>query len=62
MNYIYENMSFFIDNNSSKVNDVIKKLNELGQEGWEVATCIKNKYDCTIFFLKRRVEVKKSKK
>ena len=46
------------------IDSAIKKLNELGNEGWEVVTSVNNSgtNGGVIFFLKRKIHVEKRKK
>ena len=58
---MFENKTYIVKQGTS-VDTVIKDLNVFGKENWEVSGVLRNNGDDVIFFLKRKVHTKRSKK
>lgn len=58
---MFENKTYIVKQGTS-VDTVIKDLNVFGKENWEVSGVLRNNGDDVIFFLKRKIHTKRSKK
>ena len=58
---MFENKTYIVKQGTS-VDVVIKDLNMFGKDNWEVSGVLRNNGDDVIFFLKRKIHTKRSKK